>query len=102
MPQEKLLTVREVSILLHLTEKEVLDLVEKGQIPAYKVAGIYLRFRRNDIEEFKKERLKSGELSPQSKITLKEKIYDFLYFNDFYIFSLFLIIWLIVIIIKSQ
>jgi len=98
MAEEKLLTVREVATLLNLTEKEVIELAEKGQVPAYKVAGVYLRFKRQDVEEFKKNGLKSGILSVSPRIPLKEKISDFFYFNDFYILSFIIIIWLIIII----
>ncbi|MCM8782909.1 MAG: helix-turn-helix domain-containing protein [Candidatus Omnitrophica bacterium] len=102
MPEEKLLTVREVAQLLNLTEKEVIEEVEKGNLVAYKVAGVYLRFRRSDIEEFKKEKVKSGKLPPPLKITLKERISDFFYFNDFYIFSFIIILWLVIIILGTQ
>jgi excisionase family DNA binding protein len=102
MPEEKLLTVREVAGLLNLTEKEVIELAEKGKLPAYKVAGVYLRFKRQEVEEFKRMALKSGFLSPSSRIPLKEKISDFFYFNDFYIFSLVIIILLIIIILSTR
>ena len=45
MSQEKLLTVREVSILLNISEKEVMDLAQAGVIPAYKVGGGFLKIQ---------------------------------------------------------
>ena len=42
MNEEKLLTVREASLILGISEKEVLDLAESGAIPAYKIGGVYL------------------------------------------------------------
>ena len=52
MADEKLLTVREVSVLLRISEKEVMDLAETGLIPAYKVGGVYVRFKK-DYNRFK-------------------------------------------------
>jgi excisionase family DNA binding protein len=99
MPQEKLLTVREVAQMLKLTEKEVIDLAQEGKIPAYKVAGEYLRFKPQEIEEFKKKNFEFILSKP--KVSIKEKIIDFFYFNDFYIFSFLIIIILLIIILSS-
>ena len=62
MADEKLLTVREVSVLLRISEKEVMDLAETGVIPAYKTERRYrhglekdnLRGARNMAEETKR------------------------------------------------
>jgi excisionase family DNA binding protein len=83
MAEEKLLTVREVSVLLAVSEKDVLDLAESGALPAYKVGGVYLRFKPSQVDEFKKKNLSVGERSRQYSV--RERILDFLYFNDFYI-----------------
>lgn len=80
---EKLLTIREVAALLGLTEKQVIDLAEEGKIPAYKVGGVYLRFKREQVEEYRKG-IKTGP-KPQTKIG--DSIADFFYFNDFYLVS---------------
>lgn len=99
MVEEKLLTVREVALFLGMTEKEVIDYAESGLIPAYKVGGVYLRFKRNEIEEFKRrnnvhlKKIDSAEVE-----TFSEKLKDFFYFNDFYIIS-FILIGLILLII---
>ncbi len=55
MSEEKLLTIREVSLILNITEKEVIDLAENQVIPAYRIGGVYLRFKRQQIEEYKKK-----------------------------------------------
>jgi excisionase family DNA binding protein len=89
MADEKLLTVREVAHYLNLTEKDVLDLAEDGSIPAYKVGGLYIRFKRQQVEEFKKQSRKGTK--PESRNSFFGSIADFLYFNDFYIISALLI-----------
>lgn len=91
---EKLLTIREVSSLLGLTEKQVIDLAEAGTIPAYKVGGVYLRFKREQVEEYRKG-LKTGH-KPQAKFS--DTLADFFYFNDFYLLSALVIFALVYIV----
>ena len=99
MAQEKLLTVRDVSIILGVSEKEVMDLVEEGRITAYKVGGVYLRFKPEQIEEFAKSFKRMAHRKDSlPKYSLKERISDFLYFNDFYILSLIIILLILFII----
>lgn len=103
MTEERLLTIRDVSIILGISEKEVIDLAEGGRIPAYKIGGVYLRFKRHQVEEFRKEHhaefAKPKEHGP--KHPLKERIGDFLYFNDFYILALLIIAAMLVIIFQG-
>ncbi len=89
MIEEKMLTVRDVAIILGVSEKEVLDLAENGTIPGYKVGGVYLRFKQDQVEQYKKNRkhLKS-EVINTGKDSLASRAGDFFYFNDFYIFAL--------------
>ncbi len=100
MTEQKLLTVREVSSILGVTEREVLDLAEDGNIPAYKIGGLYLRFKREQVEEYRKKLKHEKTLSLQ-KYTIGEKISDFFYYNDFYIFSTLLILIMLYIIFKG-
>jgi excisionase family DNA binding protein len=101
MAEEKLLTIRDVSLFLGVSEKEVMDLAESGKLPAYKIGGVYLRFKRAQVEEFKKTRLPAAQhtQTPQ-KDTLKDQLSDFLYFNDFYILSFLLILLILVLIFR--
>jgi excisionase family DNA binding protein len=93
MTEEKMLTVREVSIMLGVSEKAVLDLTENGVIPGYKVGGVYLRFKQEQVEQYKKNQshLKPKAAKGESE-SLGSRIHDFFYFNDFYIFALIFII----------
>jgi excisionase family DNA binding protein len=102
MAQDKLLTIREVSIMLGITEKEVIDLAESSEIPAYKVGGVYLRFKREQIEEFRKRSSRfSKSKASASTSPFKERISDFFYFNDFYILAALVILLMLVIIFRS-
>lgn len=88
MAEEKLLTIREVASILDVTEKDVMDLAEKGTLPAYKVGGVYLRFKKEQIYDFKRSSYRpGGKQEKPEKYPAQSKLGDFLYFNDFYIVS---------------
>ncbi|MBU0503501.1 MAG: helix-turn-helix domain-containing protein [Candidatus Omnitrophota bacterium] len=102
MTEEKLLTVRDVAYSLGISEKEVLNLSESGVIPAYKVGGVYLRFKREQIEEYKK--INKSLLHKDNswlEYPFADRLQDFFYFNDFYIFSFIIIILIVFIIFKG-
>lgn len=99
MAEEKLLTVREVSTLLEISEKDVLDLAESGALPAYKVGGVYLRFKPSQVEEFKKNNAGVGQRSRE--YGTMERVLDFLYFNDFYIIAAVIIAAMLYFILRS-
>jgi excisionase family DNA binding protein len=84
MAEEKLLTVREVSTLLEISEKDVLDLAESGALAAYKVGGVYLRFKPSQVEEFRKKSASTVGQRTRDYGTA-DRMFDFFYFNDFYI-----------------
>jgi excisionase family DNA binding protein len=59
---EKLMTIKEVARHLNISEDEVKRLVDIGEIPAYRIGGSFLRFRkeqldaiRDDVEEVEKD-----------------------------------------------
>ncbi|MFC1704465.1 helix-turn-helix domain-containing protein [Candidatus Omnitrophota bacterium] len=95
----KLLTVREVSEILLISEKEVIDSVDAGKIPAYRIAGEFLRFQKDQIDLIK-ERYQSSQ--PPKKYNRKERIKDFFYFNDFYIASLAIILILVMLVFNQS
>jgi excisionase family DNA binding protein len=101
MSEEKLLTVREVAAVLNISEKDVLDLAEKSQIPAYKVGGVYLRFKKEQVDEYKLTLVNQPNIVPDAKITWQEKLGNFFYFNDFYILAGLFIILLLVIVYRG-
>jgi excisionase family DNA binding protein len=90
MGEEKLLTVREVGLMLGISEKEVMDLAESGALPAYKVGGVYLRFKKEQVSLFKKND-KRSDADNVIQYSSREQLIDFFYYNDFYIL-LFLVV----------
>ena len=100
--EEKLLTVREVSLILGISEKEVMDLAESGKLPAYKIGGVYLRFKKSQVLEYeKRNKISSPQTDTHEKFTLKDRFSDFFYFNDFYIFAALIIILLLIVIFQG-
>ncbi len=96
MADEKLLTVREVSLFLNISEKEVMGLADTGVLPAYKVGWVYLRFRKEQVEEYKYlSPLVTVKNATLQKNSLGDNLSDFFYFNDFYILAALIIILLL-------
>ena len=98
MSEEKLLTVREVSHILNLTEREVMDIAENSIIPAYKVGGVYLRFKRSQVEDYRRKLRENAKT--HQEFSLKDRVLDFFYFYDFYILSFVLVILMLYIIFR--
>ncbi len=102
MAEEKLLTIREVSTMLGIPEKEVMDLSDSGTIPAYKIGGVYLRFKRQEIEIYRRKIKPAQHKEPvENKYALRDRISDFFYFNDFYILTFILIGLILTVILKG-
>lgn len=98
--REKLLTTREVSQLLQLPEKEILDMAHANLIPHFRVAGEYLRFKKEDIARVR-ETLKNKYSLPDNQGQQWEKIQDFFYFNGFYLICAGVIVFLLWFIFKD-
>jgi len=81
------ITIREAAQMLHISEKAVLDLVESQKLKAYKIADKFLRLNRAEVVVLQHSGQVEMNEAPQS-YTFGERVYDFFYFNDFYIVSL--------------
>ncbi|MDD5194901.1 MAG: helix-turn-helix domain-containing protein [Candidatus Omnitrophica bacterium] len=95
--KEKLLTTREVSHILGIPEKDIIDLANTDLLPHFKVGGAFLRFRQDDIIKVK-ENIKKKYNLPEKKTRGFERLREFLYFNDFYLVSgtaILLLLWII-------
>lgn len=113
---EKLFTLKELSAYLNLSESEIKMLVDAGIIPAYRIGGSFLRFRKEQIDAIRDEislKVSQGALkAPPRKVTYRregeadyqegflDRVIDFFHFNDFYIVSIAVISLLIYIITK--
>ncbi|MFA7114285.1 MAG: helix-turn-helix domain-containing protein [Candidatus Omnitrophota bacterium] len=97
---KKFITTRDVSHILKVTEKEVIDFANMGLIPHVKIGGEFLRFKREDILKVKEEINKKYNIS-QIHTDRFESLKEFLYFNDFYIISFFIIVFLLWAVVKD-
>lgn len=98
---EKLLNVKEVCRYLDISEDDLRNLVERGEIPAYRLGGTILRFRKGQIDIIKSQGITKVEKRESSSGPVNqrwEKIKDFLYFNDFYIISAIISVVLLIVI----
>ncbi len=113
LEEEHLLNVHEAAQLLDVTEAELWDLVHQHQVPTHNIAGAFLRFRKEDIEELKNKWRIHRELFPEKAETFShhetvaapttaDKFRDFWYFNDFYIICSVLIAFLAYLIVACQ
>lgn len=100
MGNEKLITTREVSLMLGLSEQDVMDLAAANILPHFKVGGEFLRFRREDVLKVKKNVAKRYNL-PEGTQRRSNRVKEFFYFNDFYIVCTIIIIALLWIIFKD-
>lgn len=60
--QTDIMTIKEVSSYLKITEKTAYRLTAEGKIPGFKVGGAW-RFRKQEIDTWIDERMKDGGAS---------------------------------------
>ncbi|MBN1586203.1 MAG: helix-turn-helix domain-containing protein [Candidatus Omnitrophica bacterium] len=111
----KLLTEEEAAALLEIGVAQLRAMVEEGKLPAYQIGGTFLRFRRDQVEALKEPSEPQGETSEEGAVdsdvfgsedseaqpnqsTLLDRVLDLVYFNDFYLVSVVLILALLCII----
>lgn len=88
---DQFISVREAAQTLGISEKKIMDLVEERNLQAYRIAGQFLRLKKSEVVGLQT----SGHVTEENfqyKYTSSERFWDFLYFNDFYIVSLLIII----------
>ncbi|MCM8780091.1 MAG: helix-turn-helix domain-containing protein [Candidatus Omnitrophica bacterium] len=98
-----MLTIRDVAQKLGIDENEVVKLAESGELPAYKVGGVYLRFKKEQVDAYMRYARITDKQKPDfNSYPLKDRIADFFYFNDFYILAGIIIVIMLIVILKGQ
>ena len=113
---EKLLNLKQLSAYLNIREEDLKRLADERVIPSYKIGGYFLRFRKEQIDAIKDEilsrtpyitptyRVKLDIAKKEARIesteTISDRVLDFIYFSDFYLFSALLIAFMLYVIIK--
>ena len=112
MPEEKLLSLKAAAEYLRITEKRLKELSDHGVVPAYRIAGIYLRFKKSQLEKLKGKitdiqnqysqyQQTRSSFTGNVAYTAKDRLRDFWHFYDFYIISIVLIAVILFIIFRS-
>lgn len=84
------ITVRETAQILAVSEKKVMDLIESGNLQAYRIADQFLRLKRNEVVNIRS----TGQVISENVAhgyTAQERLSDFFYYNDFYLIALAII-----------
>ena len=87
---DQFISVREAAQTLGVSEKKIMDLVETHKLQAYRIAGQFLRLKKSEVIDIRNTAEISQETT-QFPYAKKERIKDFLYFNDFYLIAGFVI-----------
>ena len=95
----RLITLREASEILNIPENEIIDLAKANKIPHYFIGGEFIRFRKDDLLRVKDNLYKALNIKPKH-YNFRDRLRDFFYYNDFYIFSTAVIIFLCVFIFR--
>ena len=96
---KRFLTLKEAAGYLGIAENELDDLSKAHKITAYKIGGIYTRFKVDDLETYRRKGVTRG--SKKYSNNSLERIRDFFYFNDFYIYSCIIIAVMLYFILKK-
>lgn len=66
------MTVSEVARYLNVVEKTIYRLAQKGELPGFKVAGVW-RFKRDDILRWVEDRKKNSKLLTARKVQPRKR-----------------------------
>ena len=101
MNPEKLFTIREAAQYLGMSEKEIIELAETGKIPAYKIAGVYLRFKKEQLDKTAYRHATLLRRRESGRYNIFERLSDFFYYHDFYVLSALLIVIMLYVIFRT-
>ncbi|HNX68862.1 MAG TPA: helix-turn-helix domain-containing protein [Candidatus Omnitrophota bacterium] len=81
-----MLTFDEVKNYLEAEQSEIEKYIRDGVLHAYKIGGVYIRFRKEEVLNLKYDVLLKKKKVGTS-ISFGQKLWDFWRFNNFYIIS---------------
>lgn len=85
-----MLSLDEVKKYLEVEHQELERLIKGGVLHAYKVGGVYLRFRKEEVLSLKYDVL-GKKKKKGDRVSFWQRVLDFWRFNNFYVISLFVI-----------
>ena len=100
MTTSQYISVRETAQILGISERKVMDLVEAKKLQAYRIADQFLRLKKEEVLSLRSTGTVVNE-NIQHPYTQPERLRDFFYYNDFYMFSTLVIIVLLIVVWKG-
>jgi len=86
-----MLTLDEVKNYLEIGQQVIEKFIRDGVLHAYKIGGVYIRFRKEEVLNLKYDvLLKKKKTGPS--ISFGQRLWDFWRFNNFYIISVLIIV----------
>lgn len=95
---KQFLTAKEAADYLGITEDELQKTIEGGRITVYRIGGVYTRFKVDDLDVYRRTAPKKA--GQRQTVAITDRIKDFFYFNDFYIYSAIAIVIIVYFIFK--
>ncbi len=95
---EKLLTIEEAARRVQLPADDLEAMIRAGTLPAFRLGGSLLRVRLQDVDALRTQRSsqrKDSGLTVRRKVSFRDRILDFFYFNDFYVVAFLIILTLL-------
>lgn len=85
-----MLTLDEVKNFLEVEQHVVEKFIQDGMLNAYKIGGVYIRFRKEEVLSLKYDVLAKKKKADDPK-SFGQRLWDFWRFNNFYIVSALII-----------
>lgn len=96
--QERFISIEEAAKILEMSENEIRELVSRHALVSYRIGPDILRLKREQVWDYKSKTRIDSDLFPNDRVahhqqsvgiraSLWDRMRDFFYFNDFYIFS---------------
>lgn len=85
-----MLTLDEVKNFLEVEQQVIEKFIQDGALHAYKIGGVYIRFRKEEVLGLKYDVLLKKK-KPGASSSLGQRLWDFWRFNNFYIISVLII-----------
>ena len=86
-----MLTLDEVRNYLEIEQQEIEKFIRDGMLHAYKIGGVYIRFRKEEVLSLKYDVLLKKKKVLRT-ISFGQRVWDFWRFNNFYILSTLVIV----------
>jgi len=100
MTTSQYISVREAAQILGISEKKIMDMVQDKKLQAYRIADQFLRLKKEEVLGLRNTGTIANE-NIQYPYTRSERLKDFFYYNDFYMFSAFVIVILLLMVLRS-